>query len=1032
MLNRSLNLIIATSLSLFSFGQTGSVSGVVSDSLGQRIMGAAIVVKGTNSGSITDENGNYRIANVDLTNATLVASYSGYKTKTIKVKGRKTINIMLSDASLGLGQVMVVGYGTATKKEFTGASANVIGEDLQRLNIPRIDQALQGQVSGVNINTNSGSPGGSSSIRIRGLSTFGDNDPLILVDGVVYDSEGLNALNPNDIESVNVLKDATAGIYGVRAANGVILIETKKGRRNVKPKIELSAYTGVQQATKKLNVLNAREYAVLKNEMFANGNNPLPFANTNLGEGTDWQDAVFQDAQVQNYNVTVTGGTEKTTYSIGGSYFSQDGIVGLDKSNFTRFNGRVNLNTEMSDRLRLSSVFLYTNEERQALPENGIGSVLYNTINAFPTDPIKDGNGEFTYLEEVSDIINPIAQMQNTFNTSWVDKLVGKEEIAFDITDNLTFTNRFNYNYAVVDNKIFSPLVWYGPGKAQNTAINADLDPTLVEIAPGSTIERGASVYEGRSTYSDVNFESFINHDTKFNEIHTLKTTAGVSIFSRNGKGLGGTAYNIPNNSVDYADISANLAPGGFLNNTNSFQFQERLVSAFVRAQYKYGTKYNGSLIVRRDGSSKFGPNNRFGFFPTVSGSWLLSEEDFYNINRIKFFKLRLSYGVSGNDQIANFAYRGLLNGEGVYVFDDIITTGAAIGRAANPDLKWETTRQFNVGADLKILHTFDLTLNYFIKNTKDLLFQPDVSGVLGTAGAGSYPPIINAGDVSNKGLEIELGYAMKPGKKFNLSTNINATFIKNEVVKIPTGIDFLPGASFGVGGNIATRFERGFPIGYFIGYETDGIFQTQEEIDNSPVTQEGAVPGDLRFVDQDGDGKINFNDDSDKTMIGTPIPKVTLGYNINISYEGFDLSGNFFAALGQDIVRNYERQQPFANQLNYNIDRWTGENTTNVNPRLTTELNRNTIFSDYFVEDGSFLRLKNLQVGYTFNPKLTQRVNINSTRIYVAANNLLTLTRYRGYDPDIGSAGGPLASGIDYGFYPQARTIMAGISLKF
>jgi TonB-linked SusC/RagA family outer membrane protein len=361
MLNRSLNLIIATSLSLFSFGQTGSVSGVVSDSLGQRIMGAAIVVKGTNSGSITDENGNYRIANVDLTNATLVASYSGYKTKTIKVKGRKTINIMLSDASLGLGQVMVVGYGTATKKEFTGASANVIGEDLQRLNIPRIDQALQGQVSGVNINTNSGSPGGSSSIRIRGLSTFGDNDPLILVDGVVYDSEGLNALNPNDIESVNVLKDATAGIYGVRAANGVILIETKKGRRNVKPKIELSAYTGVQQATKKLNVLNAREYAVLKNEMFANGNNPLPFANTNLGEGTDWQDAVFQDAQVQNYNVTVTGGTEKTTYSIGGSYFSQDGIVGLDKSNFTRFNGRVNLNTEMSDRLRLSSVFLYTN-----------------------------------------------------------------------------------------------------------------------------------------------------------------------------------------------------------------------------------------------------------------------------------------------------------------------------------------------------------------------------------------------------------------------------------------------------------------------------------------------------------------------------------------------------------------------------------------------------------------------------------------------------------------------------------------------
>ena len=771
-----LSLFLICLLAITGFAQT-TVTGLVTDNLKQPIIGATVLEKGTNNGRITDENGAFNLTIADVNAAILVVTYSGYEDNTIALKGQTNITVLLKDNTEGLGEVMVVGYGTSTKKEFTGASSNVGGEELQKLNIPRVDQALQGQIAGVTINTNSGSPGGGAAIRIRGLSTFGDNDPLILVDGVVYDSEGLNSLNPNDIESVNVLKDATAGIYGVRAANGVILIETKKGRANSKPTIELSTYFGVQQAARKLSLLNATEYAVIKNETFANGGDALPFSNTRLGEGTDWQDAVFQNANIQNYNVTISGGSEKTTYSIGGSYFSQDGIVGGDKANFTRMNARVNLNTEMSSRMRLSSVFLYTNEERDALPENGIGSVLYNTINAFPTDPVQEANGTYSYLEEVSDIINPIAQMQNTYNTSYVDKFVGKEEIAFDITKNLTFTNRFSYNFALVDQKVFSPLAWYGPGKAQNSALNANLDPTQVEIAPGTLIDRGASVYEARATYSDLNFESYVNHEYTFKLIHRLKTTAGISVFSRNGKGLGGTAFNIPNNSIEYADISANLAPGGFLNNANSFQFQERLLSTFIRTEYRYGTKYNGSFILRRDGSSKFGPNNRYGIFPTVSGSWMFSEEDFYGLDKIKFFKVRMSYGISGNDQIPNFAYRGLLNGEGVYVFDDIITSGAAIGRAGNPDLKWETTRQFNIGTDLKVGKRFDLTANYFIKNTRDLLFQPDVSGVLGTAGPGSFPPIINAGDVSNKGVELELHYSSDFTRKLRWSTSLNTTY---------------------------------------------------------------------------------------------------------------------------------------------------------------------------------------------------------------------------------------------------------------
>ena len=1026
-----LSLFLICLLAITGFAQT-TVTGLVTDNLKQPIIGATVLEKGTNNGRITDENGAFNLTIADVNTAILVVTYSGYEDNTIALMGKTNITVLLKDNTEGLGEVMVVGYGTSTKKEFTGASSNVGGEELQKLNIPRVDQALQGQIAGVTINTNSGSPGGGAAIRIRGLSTFGDNDPLILVDGVVYDSEGLNSLNPNDIESVNVLKDATAGIYGVRAANGVILIETKKGRANSKPTIELSTYFGVQQAARKLSLLNATEYAVIKNETFANGGDALPFSNTILGEGTDWQDAVFQNANIKNYNVTISGGSEKTTYSIGGSYFSQDGIVGGDKANFTRMNARVNLNTEMSSRMRLSSVFLYTNEERDALPENGIGSVLYNTINAFPTDPVQEANGTYSYLEEVSDIINPIAQMQNTYNTSYVDKFVGKEEIAFDITKNLTFTNRFSYNFALVDQKAFSPLVWYGPGKAQNSALNANLDPTQVEIAPGTLIDRGASVYEARATYSDLNFESYVNHEYTFRLIHRLKTTAGISVFSRNGKGLGGTAFNIPNNSIEYADISANLAPGGFLNNANSFQFQERLLSTFIRTEYRYGTKYNGSFILRRDGSSKFGPNNRYGIFPTVSGSWMFSEEDFYGLDKIKFFKVRMSYGISGNDQIPNFAYRGLLNGEGVYVFDDIITSGAAIGRAGNPDLKWETTRQFNIGTDLKVGKRFDLTANYFIKNTRDLLFQPDVSGVLGTAGPGSYPPIINAGDVSNKGVELELRYSSDFTKKLRWSTSLNTTYLKNEVLKTPDGVEFLPGASFGVGGNIATRFQEGYAIGYFIGYETDGVYQTQAEIDNSSVVQDGAKPGDLKFVDQNGDGKISFNDDSDQKELGSAIPTFTFGYNVNVSYQGFDFSANLYSAIGQEIIRNYERQQPYANQLTYNINRWTGPESTNENPRLTTDLNRNTIFSDYYVEKGSFLRFKNIQLGYTLPKRMLSKLKIQSTRIYIAANNLLTLTNYQGFDPDLGSFGGALAAGIDYGFYPQARTFMTGLAIKF
>ena len=1033
----TLSFLIFFSISFFS--QNLIITGKVVDENKETMPGVNIKVEGKEGGATTDLDGRYSIT-VDNQLNTLIFSFIGYKSQAVTVNDKIKIDIQLKPSSENLDEVVVVGYGTSRIKELTGATVQVKGESIERLNIPRMDQALQGQVSGVTISTNSGSPGGTSNIRIRGLSTSGNNNPLILVDGVVYDAQGLNALNPGDIESINVLKDATAGIYGVRAANGVIIIETKKGKKGSKPKFEVGSYYGMQSTTKKLNLLNAGEYALIKNEMFIRGGGQPIFNNTDLKVGSYWQDSIFQDAPVQSFNIGVNGGGKNSSYSIGGNYFSQDGIVGGKKSNFERYNARVNLVNSLSKKLTLTSVFLYTHEQRSVLAENGIGSVLYNTINAFPTRNIHSPDGNYEYLDEVSDIINPVAQIENTYNRSLTNKLVGKQEFEVKILDNLSFTNRLSYNYAIVDGKTFNPLAWYGSGKYANSALNANLEPVMVfngfqynqnsDTYDSILVERGASVSEQRATYLDLNYESFLNYNLNIND-HNIKSTLGASVFRRKGDVLNGTGFNIPNNSIDYADISASQSPGQFnQNNTGSYEFEERLLSAFLRGEYSYKFKYIFSGVIRRDGSSKFGPNSRYGYFPSFSGAWIVSEESFLNFKPITFLKLRTSYGISGNDQIANFAYRALLNGEGVYVFDDIITAGVAIGTAANPDLKWETTKQLNIGVDLQLFNSFDITANYFIKNTNDLLFSPNVSALIGSYGPGGYPPIVNAGNVSNKGFEFEFGYATNPNNPIGVNVNLNFTYLKNEVTSVPDGIDFIPGASFGVGGNTATRFEVGFPIGYFFGYQTNGIYQNQSQIDNSNINQDGAQVGDLIFVDQDGDGKINFNDNSDKTNLGSPLPKFMFGTVLGFNLYGFDISANLYAAVGQKIIRNYERQQPYANQLNYVLDRWTVDNPSNEVPAYTTASNRNGVFSDFFVENGSFLRVRNIQIGYILPKDFCKKFKTNYVRFYIAANNLFTFTKYMGYDPDIG--GGALSGGVDNGFYPQARTIMGGVNIKF
>ncbi|WP_375581383.1 SusC/RagA family TonB-linked outer membrane protein [Marivirga tractuosa] len=602
-----LTLAVLFIFSFVSIAQESNLSGKITDENDEPLPGVNIMIVGTSSGTTTDLDGNYKLSVSN--DAVLKFSFIGYTSVEENVNGRSTINLKMEPDFGSLSEVVVVGYGTSTKKELTGATSKVNAEKIAERKVPRLDQALQGAVSGVNISTNSGSPGGTSNIRIRGISTNGDNNPLILVDGVIYDQAGLNALNPNDIESVNILKDATAGIYGVRAANGVVLIETKQGKKNNKPTLSFDSYYGIQQTARKLDLLNAREFAVIKNEAFSANGQSLPFANTQLGEGTNWQDEVFGEAPIQNYNLSLTGGTENSTYNIGASYFGQQGIVGGDKANFERYNGRLNFTTDLSDNLRLTNVLLFTHEISSGLPENGIGSVLFNTINAYPTEAVRT-DGRYSYLEEVSDIINPLAQMENSYNETLVNKITGKQELAYDINEHLTINGRVGYNYSIVDFKGFNPLVWYGPGKFANTAANANLDPVIVQVGEeegGIELERGASVTESRTTYLDYILEGFINYERKFNDIHTVKGTFGISYNEESFSGLNGTAFNIPNNDLELADIKTNLAANGYLNNVGSDQGFQRISSQFLRAEYDYQKRYLISGILRRDGSTRFG-----------------------------------------------------------------------------------------------------------------------------------------------------------------------------------------------------------------------------------------------------------------------------------------------------------------------------------------------------------------------------------------------------------------------------------------
>jgi len=1009
-------LISILLLSSIGFCQTIDISGTILDAkLGTPLPGVNVQIKNATKGTSTDFDGKFNLTKI-AKGSVIVFSYIGYTNFEYKVKDSKAnLSILLKESSSSLEEVVVIGYGSQRKREVTGAVSVVDSKTLEILKPVKIEQALQGTVSGVNVTTQSGSPGAALDIRIRGIATNGENRPTTIIDGYVGE---LGLLNPNDIESITVLKDAQAAIYGTIGANGVILITTKSGKRNSKTKIAFNTYTGFQETSRNLPLLNATEYALLLNESYANGGNSLPYPNVmGLGKGTNWQKEVFSTGvPIINHDMSISGGSEKITYSVSGSHLDQQGIVGQSKSGFLRNTARMALGADVTDKLKLKTNVIYTYFNRKALNENGLGSVLFNALNAPPTLKPYDANGDYTLVPSTTglgtEIINPLAQIANTNNDYNYKKINGNFGLDYTLFKGLVISSTLGFNTSNSKSKDFSKQISYG-GKV------FDVQRSVVN--------------QNAINDNDYSFDLFATYSTKFRENHNFVATLGNTIFKEWGNGLFATGYDVPNNSWNFADISLTT---GILNaKTNgSYAYDERRLSYFGRMQYDYKGKYLLSAMLRRDASTKFGPTNRVGYFPSFTGGWIVSDEDFYGKEKlVNFAKLRASYGTLGNDQIPNNGYVGMLSGKGTYVFDGVLVNGTATGQIPNPNLKWEQAKKFDVGLDLKLFENkMSIVTDYFIDTRADLLIPNiPVSGINGTFAPGSGAPTLNAGTVRNSGIEFSVDYKTKFSNDFSMSLGYNVTFLKNEVLAVNNGTGFIEGGSFGVGQPAISRMEVGKPMGYFYGYKTDGIFQNQAEVDAHPSQAAlGAVasPGDIRYKDLNGDGVINT---SDRTNLGSAIPKATMGFNLQLNYKNFDLAAYTFASVGNKMVRNYERTLSDANRLNYVLDRWTGEGSTNTTPRLTTAATANSVFSDYYVEDASYLRIQNIQLGYTLNSKFSQKAGITKLRLYGSVNNLYTFTKYRGFDPGA-SNGAPIGGGIDYGFYPIPRTFIVGLNINF
>ena len=1026
-------LFLLLLISIASVAQNKTVRGKVTGEKGEAISKASVVVKGTKLGTTTNDNGEFSIS-VPANAKNLVISSVEFEAKEVAITDGP-LEITLVAAVSKLNEVIVVGYGTQRVTKVSGAISTVKAADIEKLKPVRTEEALQGKASGVTV-IQSGSPGSKPTVLIRGIPSFSGTDPVVIIDGVPQSLTDLNSINPADIESINVLKDAaTTAIYGVKGGNGVILVSTKSGRKNQKTEIAVNSNYGVQEVLNTIGVLNASEYGAIINEgsTVAGGNIIFPNLKV-LGVGTNWQNEIFETAGLQSHNITARGGSEKMSYFLSGGYLKQGGIVGgNDKSNFSRGNFTANLNFDLSSKIKfiLNTTGVVLNSK--GIQENSFNSVIGSALNYDPTVSILNTTpntvGKYGFSKLLlSEIFNPLTKLDNTYNKNVGNKLYGKFEMQYDVIKNLKITSRFGYTKYDGNAKSFAPLVFYGLNNVDNS-MNAN---------GSAVVGQHNSVSHEKISNFNYTWETFGNYNFKIKDKHNFETVLGFSQAKISGNAAGASRQDVPFNSWEFADFTAAVGNNS-ATNTNAlsgyyYQYFRRNQSFFARVNYDYQDKYLASFTARRDGSYAFGIDNKYANFYSGSLGWVVSKEKFFQSDFIDFLKIRGSYGSIGNENVSP-QFVGIITGgpsyanppnSNGYTFNNVFYPGATVGSAANDALRWEKQVQLNAGFDMTFFkRRFNISADYFQKDVDGLLFTPSASLYLGTVPI----PTANIGSTKSSGIDITLGYTETLSKSFKVNTSLTFTTAKNEVTATNSDgtAKILGGYYFNGQSQSVTVFEKGFTPGYFYGYKTLGLFQTPAEVAAAP-TQGGAQAGDIRFADINGDGKINSND---QTKIGDPFPEFTLGWSLNLEYKNFDFNAFTYASVGNDIYTAYERNANYTNKARSVLGRWTGPGTTNdaKTPRYSfTDGNSNIRVSDRYVEDGSFIKIKNLQLGYTFPASATKKI-LSRLRIYAQVKNAFVFTKYTGFDPEI--SGGILDSGIDRGAYPQARTFAFGIDIK-
>lgn len=968
---------------------------------GSPLPGVSVLVKGTKVGTQTSVDGKYTIK-VPQGQSVLTFSFVGFTSKSVNIGSQSVVNVSLEDDSEALSEVVIVGYGTQSKREITGSQATVKAADIANAPILSPEQALQGRAAGVQVTQASGTPGGGISVRVRGPSSIGaSNQPLYIVDGVPINTgsytqlgaggqltNSLGDINPNDIESLEVLKDAAAtAIYGSRASNGVVLITTKRGA-NQPTRFSFNSYYGVQDVYKQLPVLTGPQHIALLNEAWQNRTGtPNRFGDPSTAANTNWQNEIFRTAAIANYDLSIRGGNDKTKFSVSGSYFDQDGIVLA--SGFKRYSGRINLDNKISDRFTIGVSSSFSNSKTNRINnDNNIFGVVSGAILLGSYVPVFNPNGTYG-SDPNSSVDNPVASARETTFEAVNNRLLANTFGEYKFSESLKFKTSFGIDYLSTRDRRFYP-----------TTVNAG---------------RGSNGSGAEGYNQEINFvnENILSFNKVFAGKHSVNAVAGVTYQTSNFESVFASATGFPGNSI------RRISAGAVKTDASSSGTSWGLVSYLARANYSFKDKYIIQGSVRVDGSSRFGANNRYATFPAASVAWRISEEGFMKkAEFISDLKLRASYGLTGNQEIGNFASLGLF-GVGAY----IQTGSLAPTQLANADLTWETAESYNLGLDLGLFsNRLTLNVDAYRRNTKELLLgQP----LVGSSGFLSIQK--NIGAVSNEGLEIGLGAVIVDGKSFKWDANFNVAMNKNKIDKLSGGIPFASG--------FASWVQQGESLGAFRGYVVDRIFQTQAEITAAPFQSSATRPGDIKWVDLNGDNVINA---LDQTIIGQGLPTYFGGFTNNLKYKNFDLSFFIQFSGGNEIYNNTrafsEGMNGVFGQTTGVLNRWTPTNTNTNMPRAVWgDPANNRRVSDRWLEDGDFARLKNASIGYTFSPSLVKRLKLSSLRVYASGQNLITWTKYSGFDPEVSTFSDTnTAPGTDFLTFPQARTYTFGINVGF